>query len=137
MPVAKVNISVNANFAEAFQQRLRLNKLERELEDMKRQFTSLKSSIEKGKQTANVDCALDPCLADLLFVTAELFPGACIAEAIHDPDEPESPIVVFNVSYNGSGTALLEQRLAWHRRVAAIKPGSSGKIRISITPNES
>lgn len=128
-----------ASFADAFQQRLRLNKLERELEDMKRQFNILKSQFEKEKQNTGFKIApdVDPCIADLLIVTAELFPGECQAEVIHDPDEPDSPIVVFTVSFNGSGTALLEQRLAWHRRIAAIKPGSSGKIRISIMPNES
>lgn len=112
-------------------QNLRIAELERQLREIRIALGQQQNRYERA--AAHIQ-EHDPCMADVVRVTNELFPGKTHIEIISDPEEPESSSVVFTVSATGDSQDIVTRRLEWHRRIANIPAGNSGTFALSVIP---
>jgi len=75
----------------------------------------------------------DPCLAEVLEFTQEMF-GSVEVALERDPESPEAPYVVFTVRPTGTIEQLVEMRIDWHNALSNVRPRNSGNFRLSIVP---
>lgn len=115
---------------ELAEQRSRVAALEVEVAELHMKIDRLSST----KQIVQTVGDSDPNLADVLALTREMFAGEPIVEVLHDPENPQVPLVTVTVSWSGEPRELIQKRLAWHQRVAQICPGRTLSIRLSVIP---
>jgi hypothetical protein len=119
--------------------RFRIGVLEREVRTLRKQLRQIRHELNRlgGKGEAAIAGQVrehDPCLRDVVRITQELFPGEVGIEILSDPEAADRSLVVFNVSARGSARDIVNKRVEWHQRVAKLRPGSSGALRLSIVP---
>jgi len=73
-------------------------------------------------------------LQEIVQITADLFPGELKIANSADPELPQDVYQVFIVSVPATADAeeVVDRRLQWHSRIAAIAASAKGKIRLAI-----
>lgn len=116
--------------AEIVRQKVRLASMEFELE-------SLRSRVKKLESTASIreSSVGDPKIADVVLITQEMFGGIPTIEIVSDPEDFENPSVVITVRSSEDASGVIRKHLEWHDRIVKVRPGNSGRIRLSVVPN--
>jgi hypothetical protein len=73
--------------------------------------------------------------AEIIRISAELFPGSLDVRWEADPELPKETFLVLTVHASGEPNELVNRRREWHRRVWRIAPEM--QIRLSITHESS
>ena len=129
--VAVVVAQTPETAAQIVRQNLRIAEVERQLREVRAEIGRL--AKKQGARAVHAR-EPDPCLADVVGITQEMFSGKVHVELVNDPEEPEHSYVVFRTSATGEISDIVEKRIEWHRRIMQLSPGSSGSFRLSIDP---
>jgi hypothetical protein len=97
-------------------------------------FGAFPASLELG-QLPPAAQQFDRALVDrIAAITAEVFESSVTVEVEHDPDNPDSPWLLFSVDSRADIPTILQLERVWHERTAEIAPGDPLSYRLVVNP---